>query len=63
MRKLCVAFALCIFCGCGEAEKPKVITPVDGIQQDIKIGNDLKKSIKESAGANSATEKELEKKK
>lgn len=63
MRKYGAVLALCMLCGCGEAEKPKVITPVDGIQQDIKIGNDLKKSIKESAGANSATEKELEKKK
>lgn len=64
MRK-CALFlgAIFLFSGCGGKEaKPTVITPVDGIKQNIDIGDSLKKSVKESAKANSATEDQLKKK-
>lgn len=65
MRHTILAMLLVLLLpGCGgESRKPTVITPVDGIKQNIDIGEDLKKSVRDSAGANAATEAELKKKK
>jgi hypothetical protein len=64
LKRLAAILTLCFLAGCGGDEaKPTVITPVDGIKQNIDIGQSLKKDVKDAAKTNAATEEQLNKKK